>query len=120
MDIGYNVKVSRRAILDYSANPQGIHIGNNVMITGNVIILSHDYLRGIMADTYIGNNCFIGNGSMVLPGVKIGNHVAVGAGSVITKDIPSNSIVAGNPARIIRTGVVISNKCQIAEYGIRV
>lgn len=51
MDIGYNVKVSRRAVLDYSKNPRGIHIGNNSMITGNVIVLAHDHVRGLLTDT---------------------------------------------------------------------
>ncbi|WP_276866657.1 DapH/DapD/GlmU-related protein [Bacteroides heparinolyticus] len=56
------------------------------------------------ADVRIGDNCFIGNGAILLPGITIGNEVIVGAGSVVTKDVPSNTIVAGNPARVIRGG----------------
>ena len=49
----------------------------------------------------IGNNCFIGAKAIILPGVSIGDNVIVGAGSVVTKNIPSNVVVAGNPAKII-------------------
>lgn len=51
---------------------------------------------------HIGNNCYIGTGSTILGPVRIGNNVTIGAGSVVTKDIPDNSVVAGNPARIIK------------------
>lgn len=50
----------------------------------------------------IGNNCWIGGGVTILPGVTIGDNVTIGAGSVVVKDIPSNVIAAGNPARVIR------------------
>lgn len=49
----------------------------------------------------IGNNCFIGWGAIVLPNVTIGNNCIIGAGTVITKNIPENSVVVGNPSRII-------------------
>ena len=52
---------------------------------------------------------------MIMPGVKIGNHVYVGGGSIVTKDIPDHCLVAGNPARIIRKGTVISDRGQIIE-----
>jgi len=51
----------------------------------------------------IGENCFIGDSVIVLPGVKIGAHSIVGAGSVVTRDIPARSVAAGNPARVIAT-----------------
>lgn len=50
----------------------------------------------------IGDDVWIGGGSIILPGVTIGNNVVVGAGSVVTKDIPDNVVVAGNPAKIIK------------------
>lgn len=55
----------------------------------------------------IGNEVFVGAGSIILPGVHIGNRVIIGAGSVVTKDIPDNSVAAGNPAKVI---------CPIDEY----
>lgn len=51
---------------------------------------------------YIGDNCYIGTGSTILGPVRIGNNVTIGAGSIVTKDIPDNCVVAGNPARIIK------------------
>ena len=55
----------------------------------------------------IGNNVFIGYGSIVLPGISIGNNCIVGAGSIVTKDVPDNSVVAGNPAHFI---------CSTSDY----
>ncbi len=51
----------------------------------------------------IGNNVWIGGGVIILPGVTIGDNVTIGAGSVVVKDVASNSIVAGNPAKVIKT-----------------
>ena len=45
----------------------------------------------------------------MLPGIHIGDNVVVGAGSIVSKDVPSNSIVAGHPAKILKTGIVIKN-----------
>ena len=75
-----------------------ITIGNNVTISGTTI-LAHDgstkkplgYCR--VAPVTIGDNVFIGYGSVVLPGVKIGNKVIVGAGTIVSKDIPDNVVV---------------------------
>ncbi len=120
MDIGNNVKISRNAILDRSRNPQGIHIGDNSMLTGFVTMLAHDHCRNILTDTYLGNNCFVGGNAFIMPGVKIGDHVVIGSCSVVTKDIPSHCMVVGNPARIIRTGVVLNDDCQIIDNGIKV
>lgn len=97
-----------------------MHIGDNTLIAGNVIVMSHDLLRNIKADTYIGKNCFIGYASIILPGVKIGNNVVVGAGSIVTKDIPDGCMVVGNPARIIRRGIVVGNGSQIVDNGYKV
>lgn len=86
-----------------------ITIGDNVILAPRVHILSHDastkvflnYTR--VANTRIGDNVFIGAGTIVLPGVTIGNNVIIGAGSVVTRDIPDRSVAAGNPARIIKS-----------------
>lgn len=86
-----------------------IKIGDNVGLSTDVTILAHDNSLkrhiGILkvGKVEIGNNVFIGAKSLILPNVRIGNNVIVGAGSVVTHDIPDNVVVAGNPARIIRS-----------------
>jgi acetyltransferase-like isoleucine patch superfamily enzyme len=106
MDIDKSARISAGVKLD-KTNPGGIHIGRNTYITSGAVILSHDFCRAIYdADTYIGNDCFIGINTVVMPGIRIGNNVIVGSGSIVTKDIPSNCIAAGNPARIIRENVM--------------
>jgi len=85
-----------------------ISIGNNVTLTG-VHILSHDASTKIplgyskVGKVTIGDEVFVGHGTIILPGVRIGSRVVVGAGSVVARDIPDNSVVAGNPARVICT-----------------
>lgn len=49
----------------------------------------------------VGNNCFIGHSVIILPGVTIGDNVIIGAGSIVTRDIPSDSVVAGIPAKVV-------------------
>lgn len=84
-----------------------IEIGNNVTLAPRVHVLAHDastkmhigYTR--IAKTTIGDNVFIGAGTVILPGVQIGDNVIVGAGSIVTKSLSSNGVYAGNPARKI-------------------
>ena len=81
-----------------------IEIGDNVSLAPRVHILCHDAsTKGFLGYTKIGrvtigNNGFIGAGSVVLPGVTIGNNVIVGANSTVTHDIPDNMVYAGTPA----------------------
>ena len=104
MDISPSAKISYGSKLD-KTNPKGIHIGNDSYTASGAIIFSHDFSRGLHLDTFIGEKCFIGANAIIMPGVKIGNEVIVGAGAVVTKDVPSNCIVAGNPAKIIKTDI---------------
>lgn len=94
--------------------PWMVEIGDDVKITRGVIILTHGYDWSVMKRKYgevlgssgkvtIGNNVFIGMNSVILKGVTIGNNVIIGAGSLVNKDVPDNSVVAGNPARVIMT-----------------
>jgi len=82
-EIGSNVTLSCCSILTHDAS---MHMQTGYSKIGKVII---------------GNNVFIGFKSIILCNVRIGDNVIIGAGSVVTKDIPSNSVAAGNPARII-------------------
>lgn len=95
-----------------------IEIGNDVQITRGVTILTHGYdwsvLKGLYGEVLgssgkvrIGNNVFIGMNATILKGVTIGDNVIVGSGSLVTKDVPSNCVVAGVPAHII---------CNIDDY----
>ena len=105
MDIGEGTRISRKATIDRGINPKGIHIGSHTRVAGGVLIMAHDASRKLIIDTYIGNNCFLGARCIIMPGVKIGNEVVVGSGTVVTKDVPSNCIVVGNPAKVIREGI---------------
>lgn len=96
----------------FSTEPWLITIGDNVHITSGCQFVTHDggtlVLRHkepsleLTAPIVVGNNVYIGMRTIVLPGVTIGDNVVVGAGSVVTKSIPSNSVVAGVPARKIK------------------
>lgn len=97
----YNTKID-------NIRPFLVTIGSNTLITG-ARILTHDastkksigYTK--LGKVYIGDNVFVGVGSIILPNVKIGNNVIIGAGTIVSKDIPDNSIVVGSPMRIIGT-----------------
>lgn len=86
-----------------------IDIGDNVTFAPHVQVLAHDAsMHNVLGYTKIGcvsigNGVFIGAGSIVLPNVKIGDNSIIGAGSVVTKDVPSNVVCVGNPARVIST-----------------
>ena len=58
--------------------------------------------KDVSAPVSVGDDCWIGGGSIVLPGVRIGNGVTIGAGSVVTKDIPDNVLAYGTPCRVVR------------------
>lgn len=89
-----------------------IEIGNDCIIT-HTTILTHDastkmYLGySKVGRVRIGNHVFIGQGSVILPGVEIGDDVIVGAGSIVRDNIPPDSVVMGNPAEVI---------CSLHEY----
>lgn len=89
--------------------PWLISVGDNVTLSTNVQLLAHDAstvktgAKTKIGIIKIGSNVFIGANSIVLCNTRIGDNVIIGAGSVVTKDIPSNSVYAGNPARFICT-----------------
>ena len=110
MDIHPTVRVALSARLDRTF-PIGVHVGAYTSIAFEVRIMTHDRTRGLYVHTRVGQNCFIGGRSLILPGVEIGDNCVIGAGSVVTKSVPPRSIVAGNPARILRTDI------EVGPYG---
>ncbi|MCE2572801.1 acyltransferase [Motilimonas eburnea] len=104
MNIHKSVRVSLKAKLD-KTNPKGVHIDEGTYIAFGAVILTHDMCRKIHKDVKIGKNCFIGGNSIIMPGVEVGDCCVVAAGAVVTKNVPDGSIVAGNPAKIIRSNI---------------
>lgn len=112
LHIGNNTGISGSTV----CATKSIIIGNNVLIGSGCLITDSDahpidYIerqqcqdnRTSSAPIVIGNNVFIGARSIVLKGVTIGDRAVIGAGSVVTKDVPADCIVAGNPAKIIKS-----------------
>lgn len=110
MDIHPTVEMSLSAKPDMTF-PKGVHIGEHTYVAFNARILTHDRTRGLYMHTHVGRNCFIGGESIILPGITIGDNCVIGAGSVVTKDVPPRSIVAGNPAKVIRSDI------EVGTYG---
>ena len=100
----------------WSSEPYLITIGNNCGITGGVKMFTHGGGRvarvrypnfDIFGRVTIGNHVYIGTNALIMPGVTIGDNALVAAGSVVTKSVPANVVVGGNPAKII---------CTVDEY----
>ena len=114
--IGKNFKIAANGPLGNitidMTRPSLITIGDNVTINKNFTLLTHDFVSGIFLEAYgdflpssgkvsIGNNVRFGANCTVLKGVNIGDNCFISAGSVVSTDIPSNSIAAGNPCKVI-------------------
>jgi acetyltransferase-like isoleucine patch superfamily enzyme len=108
MRVGDRCRVYTQRI---GSEPWLIRIGDHVVIAPDVSIITHDAANWLYQDRYesltsfgkvdIRDNCYIGLGAIILPGVTIGPDSIVGAGAVVTKDVPPRAVVAGNPARFI-------------------
>lgn len=111
--VNFQGKVHIYGQVNWSTEPWIITLGNNVHITDGVKFITHDggtlLYRDKVPDLEItkpivvGNNVYIGNNVIILPGVTIGNNVIVAAGAVVTKSIPNNVVVGGVPAHLIET-----------------
>lgn len=106
MKVGKNCHIYSWDTID-GGHPRLITIGDNVYISSNVTILTHDASTNVvgcgtkLGKVTIGNNVFIGTRAIVLCNVCIGNNVIVGAGSVVTHDLPDNGVYVGAPARYV-------------------
>lgn len=105
--------------INFGSEPYLITLGNHVKISNDVQFITHDGGTFVFREDKmysdvikfgkieIGDNCFIGAKSIIMPGVKIGKNCVIAAGSVLTKSVKDNCVVGGNPAKFI---------CSIEEY----
>jgi acetyltransferase-like isoleucine patch superfamily enzyme len=110
MDLHPTSQFSLSAWFDRT-HPQGVHVGAQSWVANNAAIFTHDRTRGLYLDTRIGERCFVGARSIVLPGVTIGDECVIAAGAVVTKDVPPRCIAAGNPAKVVRENI------EVGPYG---
>lgn len=113
-DYGYNIELGKNFYANFNCtilDVNKVKIGNNVMFGPNVQIYTASHpldpeerLEGFeyAREINIGDNVWIGGGSIILPGVSIGDNSVIGAGSVVSKDIANNVLAVGNPCRVIR------------------
>lgn len=112
-DCGKNITVGKHVFINMGCKFQdqgGIYIGDGTLIGHNVVLATlnhamvpHRRSSMIPAPIHIGKNVWIGSNATVLPGVTIGDGAVVAAGAVVTRDVPENTVVAGVPARIIKS-----------------
>lgn len=116
VEIQKNARVGRRCkISSHTFICEGVDIEDNVFVGHSVTFINDTYPRATaesgalqteadwkVEKTRVCTGASIGSGSTILANVTIGEHAIIGAGSVVTKDVPANAIVAGNPARFLR------------------
>jgi len=111
--LGSDIHIYGNPFSMFGTEPWIITLGNHVHITRDVLFVTHDggtlLFRHLIPDLevtapiVVGNYVYIGVRSMIMPGVTIGDNCVIAAGSVVAKDIPDNSVVAGVPAKTIKT-----------------
>lgn len=114
-EFGRNIHLGEQCFFNFNVTILDVcevHIGHHVLLAPNVQIYtathSMDYRDRRRWEAFgqpvrIGDDCWIGGGAILCPGVTIGPRSIIGAGAVVTKDIPADSVAVGNPARVVRT-----------------
>ena len=110
IDLGKNIKIGKNVIINHNLTCMSrgsIEIEDNVMIGPEVALLTanHDFADHwvlLCGKIHIKRNAWIGARAVILPGVTVGENAVVAAGAVVTKDVQANTVVGGNPARVIR------------------
>lgn len=122
MKVGKNVRFLGNH--NFGSEPFLIEIGDNVTVSSNVTFVNHDGGTTVFKKLYepqyekvlkfgkiiIHDNCFIGTGTIIMPGVEIGPNAVIGAGSIVTKNVEPETVVAGTPIRTI---------CSLEEYALK-
>ena len=112
-DYGYNIHCGENVYFNVNCvvlDTMKITIGSHVLFGPGVQIYAASHpldpetrkTLELSKPVNIGDSCWIGGGAIILPGVSIGNNCVIGAGAVVTKDIPDDSMAAGNPAKVIK------------------
>lgn len=113
-DYGFNIRIGADSFVNFDCvflDLAPITVGRRTLIGPKVQLLTaHHPMDAAERATgreagrpiTIGDDCWLGGGVIVCPGIRIGNGAIIGAGSVVTRDIPAGAVAAGNPARIIR------------------
>lgn len=107
---GKNVKIGKNVIVMNNClfmAAGGITIDDDVMVAANAQLISnnhdlHEHAVITCKPVHLKRNCWIGAGATILPGVTVGENAVVAAAAVVTKDVPDNVVVAGNPARFLK------------------
>lgn len=114
-DYGYNLYMGHNSYMNFGCvllDGMPVHIGKNTLVGPNVQFYTASHptdselrIQGpeFSVGITVGEDCWIGGSAVILPGITIGDRCIIGAGSVVTKDVPDDSTVGGNPARILKS-----------------
>lgn len=96
-----------------SGGRNSILVGADTLVAFKTLLITRDLRSGAVRPIRIGTRCFVGGGAVVMPGVTIGDESIVAGGAVVMDDVPPRTIVAGNPARVIRRDVEVGKRGRL-------